>query len=175
MPDLMVHAFPHTTREMTAGHKTFSNSLFCLMQLRLGVAYGAMQDLCDLSMTIAIKLVQLKNCSISEGECFESTFECYPVERVLQAFVMSAKFTSSRARISATIKRGLESCSLPKMHEGSVDGNAVQPSRECGFPSKRVQLTKRLDECFLGQVIRVSGIVCHPETNGVDAASMKIK
>src|SRR5215469_1321325 len=175
MPDLMVPALPHTTREVTAGHQTFSNSLFCLVQLRFGVAYGAMQDLCDLSMTIAIKLVQLKNCSISEGECFESTFECYPVERVLQAFVMAAKFTSFRPRISGTIKGRLESCSFPKVHEGSIDGNSVQPSRERGLPSKRAQLTKRLDECFLGQVVGVGGIVCHPETNGVDATSVKIK
>jgi hypothetical protein len=61
------------------------------------------------------------------------------------------------------------------MHESGIDRNAVKPSGERGVSAEGAQFAERLDESFLGKVVRVCWIVGHPETNCIDSALMVLK
>ena len=74
-PPAMIHRLSQAAREMASRHKALANALLGLVQLRFRISYGAVQDLCDLAMTVAVELVQFKNRAVAEGESVEGALE----------------------------------------------------------------------------------------------------
>lgn len=58
------------------------------------------------------------------------------------------------------------------MHEDMVDGQAMQPGGEGGFPAETADFAKELDENFLRQILCFRGIGDHPQAQAVNPTMM---
>ena len=171
----MLHGLPHAASQVTSRQEALPDALFRLMQLRLGVANSAVQDLRDLSMTVSVKFVQLENSAISEGKSFQGPLQSNAIEGVLQPFVMATKLAPCRFCIARAIQRRLSGYLLSKMHQCCIHRNAMKPRGECGLSTKCRQLPKCLDECLLSEVVSVRGVIGHAETHCINAPPMKLE
>src|SRR5690349_5339064 len=99
----MVHRLSHATRKMTSRHKALANALFGLVQLRFRIPYGAVQDLCDLAMTVTVKLMQFKNRAVAEGEGVEGALESDAVKRMFQALVLPAELAFAGFALAGSV------------------------------------------------------------------------
>ena len=158
--------------------KTFTHSLLRFVQLRLRIPDRTMEEPRDLSMAIALNLVQLKNRPIALGKGLQSTRKGNPIEGTPQPIIVSAVFTlCGRNGIVRTgfIQRDLTRSLSSKMHKGCGYRDAIQPSGERGFSTKRRQFSENLDENILGQIICFRRVVRHPKANGVDPVFVQLE
>ena len=57
----------------------------------------------------------------------------------------------------------------PEVHENEIYGKPVQPGAEPALTAKRSDLSKQVNEDFLGQILSLCRIVCHTQTYGIDS------
>jgi hypothetical protein len=129
-------------------------------------------------MPVTLNLVQLKNHPIAFGKGLQSTRKCNPIEGTPQPIIVSAVFTlCGRNGIALTgiIQGDLTRSLSSKMHEGCGYRDAIQPSGERGFSTKRGEFSENLDEHVLGQIICFRRVVRHPKTNCVDPVFMQLE
>ena len=58
---------------------------------------------------------------------------------------------------------------LAKVHQDLIDGQPVQPSRECRLTAKAANLSKELNENLLREVFGLRDISRHPQAQGVNS------
>jgi hypothetical protein len=108
-------------------------------------------------------------------ELLERAFQIYSIgdagdSQVRPSDLFRAK--SLAAFIVRGVKRGLVQRLDAPPHQNNVEGETIEPGGKCRFRTKRVNLSKHLQEDILREVLRKPRIPRHSETESMTTAAM---
>src|SRR5216684_7095858 len=147
------------------------------VELRLGVADGAPQQVGNLVMLIAFDLMQSEDRSAAFRKFLDRPAQGNAIDRAGEGRIVSSEVAPQRRlrRHRLVNRKGWWRFSAAKLHQHGVYGNAVQPGGERRIASEAADGAKDLQECLLGQVFRLGDVFGHNQTHRIHALLMHLK
>src|SRR5437868_12034735 len=148
----------------------------CFVQLRLAVADGTTNDLGNLIMLVTLHIVEYKYAAIARGQPVNSILQLQAVDGTGQNSILGSEVFLLRLLLGfvGLVERDQLQSLFAEAHQDNIDGHPVQPGREGGFPAEGADLTEQLQESFLSQILGLSRIGRHTQTQGVNAPPMQV-
>ena len=148
-----------------------------LMKLRLGIADRIVHDLGDFVVFVSFHVVQHKDRPVAGWKLRDGPVQADAVNQAQKPSVVVPVLALHRLflRRVRVVERHLLNAFLPQVHQYDVDHQAVQPSRKRGLSAEGPDLTKKLQERFLGQVFRLRGVSDHAQAQRIHAPLVRFE
>src|SRR5260370_27994725 len=127
-------------------------------------------------MRVYVNLAQFEGLPGSPWQFFNGAAQDNTVNCSTEVKILFLNLAFERWRVSRYRLIERKNCwgFTTQLHQYGVHGNPVQPSGKGGTATKRVEVTKHLDESLLRQVFCFSHIFRHPQTHRIYKLIMQL-
>lgn len=143
------------------------------MQLGFAVADGAVEHGSDFVVLVAFDIVENEDETVARRKVGDGALEGEAVNGTRQGEVgrpEAPAWSFFRSWLHGFVQGYQGEAFFTEVHEHHVDGKTVEPGGERGIAAEGSDLAVKLEEGFLGQILRLCHVAHHAEAEGVDAA-----
>ncbi len=149
-----------------------------LVELRLGVADGAVHHLGDFVVLVAVHIVEQEHLPVAGGKLLDGVFQCNAVDGAHQQRVLLADFAlgafAGLVGVDGFVERNLRQLLLAQVHQHHVHRQPMQPGRKRRLAAESLNLAEELQESFLGHFFRFRGVAQHAQAERIDPALVQV-